>query len=192
VKNRLTDLVFRIPIWLQDHFAHLPEIMPDLSQRMNIAIELSRLNIENRSGGPFGAAVFSVESHRLISVGTNLVVSANASILHAEIVALTLAQQKLGSYNLNSLESETFELVTSTEPCAMCFGAIHWSGIRKLICGAREKDAQSIGFDEGPKTKNWDIKLQKNGISVIKDVCRENAIEILRQYQKEQGIIYNV
>jgi len=192
VKHTLVNFSVNIPEWLKKYYDSLPEYVTDLSHRMEVAIELSKLNIRHKTGGPFGAAVFEISSHRLISVGSNLVVSANASILHAEIVALTLAQQQLGTYNLNSSEAESYELVTSTEPCAMCFGAIHWSGIRQLVCAAREQDAESIGFDEGPKTRNWDQKLENSGIKVLKDICREKAIEVLKQYQQDQGIIYNV
>jgi tRNA(Arg) A34 adenosine deaminase TadA len=119
------------------------------------------------------------------------VVSSNASVLHAEIVAITLAQQYVSSYNLSRPKGVTYELVTSTEPCAMCFGAIHWSGIRRLVCGARDADARSIGFDEGPKIRNWGKKLEDKGIDIIQDVCRRDAIEILKTYQKKRGIIYN-
>jgi hypothetical protein len=31
------------------------------------------------------------------------------------------------------------------------FGAVPWSGVRRLACGARDEDASDIGFDEGPK-----------------------------------------
>ena len=41
------------------------------------------------------------------------------------------------------------EMVASTQPCAMCLGATPWSGIRRLVCGARDEDAEEIGFDEG-------------------------------------------
>jgi tRNA(Arg) A34 adenosine deaminase TadA len=46
-------------------------------------------------------------------------------------------------------------MVVSTEPCALCLGAIPWSGIRRLVCGARDEDARSIGFDEGEKVPYW-------------------------------------
>jgi tRNA(Arg) A34 adenosine deaminase TadA len=174
-----------------NYYDKLPEYVSDLHSKMEIAIELSRINIRENSGGPFGAAIFELQSNRLIAIGTNLVVASNASILHAEIVAMTLAQQRVKSYNLNKSEGQAYELVTSTEPCAMCFGAIHWSGIRQLVCGARDEDARSIGFDEGPKIRNWRQKLEKQGIVVIQDVCRQQAARVLKKYREDQGIIYN-
>ena len=180
-----------LPSWLGDYYRRLPEAIPDLEERMRVAIELSRINIEKQTGGPFGAAIFETATQRLISLGTNLVVSSNASVLHAEIVAITLAQQLVSSYNLSEPPGASYELVTSTEPCAMCFGAIHWSGISQLVCGARDADARSIGFDEGPKVINWKNKLEDKGIIVTRDILREEAIAVLKKYQEEQGIIYN-
>jgi tRNA(Arg) A34 adenosine deaminase TadA len=191
MKNKIPSFTLDLPLWLREYSQTLPEIIPDLNDRMRIAIELSRINIDKQTGGPFGAVVFETTTQRLISLGTNLVVSANASVLHAEIVAITIAQQVVSSYNLSEPPGASYELVTSTEPCAMCFGAIHWSGIRRLVCGARDADARSIGFDEGPKVLTWKLKLEENGIIVIRDVLREKAIAVLKQYQDEKGIIYN-
>ena len=83
------------------------------------------------------------------------------------------------------------ELVASTEPCAMCFGAISWSGVRRLVCGAREEDARRIRFDEGPKVSDWVAALEQRGISVARDVCRDEAAAVLRYYIESGGTLYN-
>ncbi|MBN1308045.1 MAG: hypothetical protein JXA18_09025, partial [Chitinispirillaceae bacterium] len=77
------------------------------------------------------------------------------------------------------------------EPCAMCFGALPWSGIRKLVFGATDADARAVGFDEGEKTANWIEALEKRGIAVTAEVCRQEAGEVLREYAKKGGVIYN-
>jgi tRNA(Arg) A34 adenosine deaminase TadA len=66
----------------------------------------------------------------------NVVVTHNCSILHAEMVAIALAQKKLGRYDISDEGKSDYELVASTELCAMCFGAIPWSGVTRLVCGA--------------------------------------------------------
>ena len=73
----------------------------------------------------------------------------------------------------------------------MCFGAIPWSGVRRLVCGARDEDARAIGFDEGPKLPDWVDALEARGIAVVHDVLRDEAVAILRHYQESGGIIYN-
>ena len=92
---------------------------------------------------------------------------------------------------MGNTNSGAYELVTSTEPCGMCLGALTWSGIQHLVCGARDEDARSIGFDEGPKPENWILELKNRGISVIRDLYREKAKEVLSLYKESGGIIYN-
>ena len=73
----------------------------------------------------------------------------------------------------------------------MCLGAITWSGISSLVCGARDEDARSIGFDEGDKPEDRFAKLKSRAISVTLDVLRDEAKAVLQQYIDEGGIIYN-
>jgi len=109
---------------------------------------------------------------------------------HAEMIAITMAQQAEGRYDLGGAVA-VYELVTSAEPCAMCLGAVPWSGVRRVICGARGDDACAIGFDEGPKPADWPGELRKRGIEVTMDVLRQEARAVLRQYVETGGIIYN-
>jgi tRNA(Arg) A34 adenosine deaminase TadA len=132
-----------------------------------------------------------LKSGRLISVGVNLVESADCSIAHAEMIAIAVAQRVIGSYDLSGEKDIAYQLVTSTEPCAMCLGAIPWSGVRSVLCGARDEDARSIGFDEGHKPPNWVKSLDSRGISVVRDVLREQAKAVLLEYGRRGGLIYN-
>ncbi len=181
---------FQLPAWVETFLAGMPLAFPEMESRMELAIELARRNVGEKTGGPFGAAVFDGEGV-LVSCGVNLVESHNCSVLHAEVVAIALAQQRLGRYDIGAAGSGFFELVASTEPCAMCFGAVHWSGVARLVCGARDQDARAIGFDEGPKLPDWSAALEKNGIEVVRDVLRAEAAEVLRRYQAEGGTLYN-
>jgi len=72
----------------------------------------------------------------------------------------------------------------------MCFGAVPWSGVSSLVCGARDEDARSIGFDEGPKLTNWVEELESRGIRVVRDVLRDEAAAVLREYGQGGGMIY--
>lgn len=158
---------------------------------MMLAIDLARQNIKHKTGGPFGAAIFDMEKHTLLSAGVNLVLPSSCSMAHAEMVAISIAQKKLATFDLGAKESLRYELVTSSEPCAMCFGALPWSGIRHLSCGARDEDARAIGFDEGPKMTKWIQALEERGISVETDICRDEAAEVLSAYAFHNGEIYN-
>jgi len=185
------ELVLRLPGWVENFLAKEPEVFEELEKRMRLVVELARLNVEHKSGGPFAAGIFEQQSGKLLAVGVNLVASANCSIAHAEIVCIALAQQKLGCYDLGSENTPAYELVTSTEPCAMCLGAIPWSGVRRIVCGTRDADARQIGFDEGDKPNDWVEKLEKRGITVLRDVCRDQAQAVLEYYVESGGVIYN-
>ena len=181
----------QLPEWIDRFLRGYPDTLPSIQDRMSFVIEAAQRNISEATGGPFAAAVFEMESGKLISLGMNLVLSQGLSILHAEMVAFALAQKKLGSYDLGRYDLPAHELVTSIEPCAMCFGAIPWSGVRRVIAGARDSDARSIGFDEGPKMKDWRSELEKRGIATLCDISREAAAHVLLNYSLQGGIIYN-
>ena len=158
---------------------------------MRLAVELSWENVRRGTGGPFGAAVFERDTGKLVAPGVNLVVTAGCSAFHAEMVAIMVAQHKTGSFDLGAGGMPVHEMAASTEPCAMCLGATPWSGVRSLLCGARDEDAGAIGFDEGPKPPGWTAKFEARGIAVTRDVLREEAAAVLRQYATTGGEIYN-
>jgi tRNA(Arg) A34 adenosine deaminase TadA len=158
---------------------------------MRFVIRLALTNVVLETGGPFGAAVFETATGRLISVGVNLVASAKCSLAHAEMVALAHAHQAVGHFDLGAPGMPRLELVTSCEPCAMCYGAIPWSGIRKVLCGARARDASALGFDEGSKPRNWVKALKQREIAVCRDLCRGEAVAVFQYYKEAGGDIYN-
>lgn len=186
----LTEVCIRLPDWLKNFMAKSPEVFPNVEDRMRFVIAIARQNVQHETGGPFASAVFD-HNGRLIAPGVNMVVTSNCSVLHAEIVALVLAQKTLGRYDLSDEGRLHYDLVAATEPCAMCFGAVPWSGIRRLVCGARDEDARAIGFDEGPKLDDWVAALNNRGIAVLRDVLREEAAAVLREYVAVGGMIYN-
>lgn len=183
-------LTIAVPGWVESRLARYPAEIPELEARMALAVELSRLSLEH-AGGPFGAAVFDLVHHRLIAPGVNRVVSGRCSLAHAEIMALALAEQALGSYDLGAPGMPGCELVTSTAPCSQCYGAIPWSGVRRVVCGARTRDAEAIGFSEGDKPGDWTRVLGARGIEVVQDVQREQAVAVLDEYQRRGLPIYN-
>ena len=184
------SLHFDIPDWLHA-YAREATALPTPEARMDFVIEASRRNIELGTGGPFAAAIFESRSGALVSIGVNLVTSQNASILHAEMVAIALAQIKLRTYDLSRADLPDHTLVTSTEPCAMCLGAIPWSGVKEVITGAQDCDARAVGFDEGQKVADWQDGLRSRGIDVLTNVQRESARLVLEAYRDHGGSIYN-
>lgn len=179
-----------LPQWVDDYIIRSPEIFETAEERVGLAIALARENVREETGGPFGAAIFDNRG-RLVAPGINMVTTAGSSLLHAEIVAIILAQKRTGRYDLSDGGRYYYELASSTEPCAMCLGAIPWSGLSALITAARDEDARRIGFDEGAKPAHWPEKLKERGIKVARDIRRKEAIEVMEEYKKAGGTIYN-
>jgi tRNA(Arg) A34 adenosine deaminase TadA len=182
-------LSIQLPSWLAD-IAAGAVVLPSVADRMGFVVELARRNAAD-GGGPFAAAVFERDSGRLVAAGGNLVVMSRCSSAHAEVIALSLAQQRLGTFDLAGAGLPAHELVSSAEPCAMCVGAVLWSGVRSLVFGANEADVRAIGFDEGPKHPRWTAELRNRGIAVTADVCRHECAAVLRDYAAAGGPIYN-
>lgn len=174
-----------LPSWVAD-------IAPPLSigddEIMRYVIDLARANVEHGTGGPFACAIVS-DAGEVLGVGVNLVATAGCCVFHAEIVALINASDHVQSWDLGAEHGAT--LYTSAEPCAMCMGAIPWSGVHRVVVAARDEDVRVIGFDEGAKPSDWIAVYQRRGISVRRDVLREESIDVLRDYADRGGLLYN-
>ncbi len=166
------------------------DLMQSDHARMKLAIELSAASVIH-GGGPFGAVIVAPATGEIISIGANLVLPAKSSLCHAEVVAILLAQQELRHHDLGSTSHGPLELYTSCEPCVMCMGAIFWSGIKKIHYAAEDQDARQAGFDEGPKSQDWNQYLTERGFSLVAGQLRSDAQKVLQDYASQGGMIYN-
>lgn len=180
-------ITLSLPHWVDSFINKNGTIFPTDESRMNFVIKLAEQNVMEQTGGPFAAAIFSNKTNFLLSPGVNVVVSSCCSLAHAEMMAIGIAQAKQGVFSLGS----DCELFTSTAPCAMCLGAIPWSGVSRVVCAARDEDARAIGFDEGAKISNWTEALNERGISVRTDFMRHEGKAVLDLYASQGGKIYN-
>ncbi|XP_045808944.1 guanosine deaminase-like [Trifolium pratense] len=104
-----------------------------------IAIEESYKGVESGDGYPYGAVI--VRNDEVVVSSHNIVLRNTDSTAHAEMIAIREASQKL-----DQVELPDCEIYASCEPCPMCFGAIHFSKIKRLVYGATAEAAGSIGF----------------------------------------------
>jgi len=178
-----------LPAWVHEQVDASREYPTD-EDKVALAIELSRINVEAATGGPFGAVVFGPDD-RIISVGVNRVLPQNTSLAHAENMAYMLAQQRLQTARLNERVGGTVTLATSSQPCCQCYGATVWAGIDRLLIGARAEDVMALTeFDEGPLPADWIGELNKRGIEVVRDLQRDAACTVLRAYGAQGGERY--
>lgn len=189
-----TDLTFSLdmPAWAEDALNELPSHLPTMEERMAAVIDFSRRNFQHKTGGPFAAGVFERDSGKVVVIGVNRVMPHNCSSAHAEIMALSLAQKMLGVYDLGADGLPAHELVVNWRPCAMCLGAVLWSGVRSLtIAGAGPELEEITGFDEGPVADNWREELHQRGITLNEDILRDEAIAAYKEFAAAENFVYN-
>lgn len=179
-----------LPQWVQGVLDALPPCRTD-EDKMRLVITLARENVVQATGGPFGAAVFQQPGNHLVAVGVNRVEHLQNAILHAEIMALMLAETRLRSYTLRAPGLPLHELITSCAPCAMCLGAALWSGVRRIVWGAGRTDAAGLGFEEGPVFPESYRYLEARGIEMVHGLLAEDARTVFQLYQQRHGLVYN-
>ena len=181
-----------LPPWAVTELNALPTHMATLDERMAAVLKFPRLNFEHQTGGPFAAGVFERDSGRLVVIGVNRVLASNCSSAHAEVMTISLAQQLLGVYDLGGPGLPVHQLVVNWRPCAMCYGAVLWSGVRSLVIAGDGPELEAItGFDEGPVHPDWRGELAKRGIDLVEDMLRDAALADYRAYAASQQFVYN-
>ena len=95
---------------------------------MKLALCSAQWGIKRSAGGPFGAVI--VYKGRALSVAHNTVLKKNDPTCHAEINAIREASRKLKTFDLRHCV-----IYSTTEPCPMCFAAIHWARIPLVVYG---------------------------------------------------------
>ena len=186
----ITEIRIGLPDWVGSFVDDRRTYAAD-EERMRMVIALSRENVLRGTGGPFGAAIFEEGSSRLLAVGVNTVERLINSALHAEVMAIMLAEARAASYSLRAPGLPAHALFTSCDPCAMCLGAALWSGVHRIVCAAGREDAARIGFDEGPVLPESYRYLEDRGITIILGLLREEARAVLDLYRDRGGRIYN-
>lgn len=119
---------------------------------------------------PVGAVV--VCQQQIIAKAHNQTEMLQDVSAHAEMLAMTAANQILGNKYLNECE-----LYVTLEPCIMCAGALAWSQLGKLVIGASDAKRGFNRFSPSvlhPKTV------------VMQDVLADECADLLKQFFKER------
>jgi len=141
---------------------------------MRLAIKEAGKNLKKMDGGPFGACI--VKGNKVLAVARNLVLKKDATC-HAEINAIRIASRRLKTFDLSGCV-----IYSTNEPCPMCFAAIHWARIDKIVYGTTIKDARRAGFNELKITDRRLKSLGKSKVSVIPGYMRKECLELLKRF----------
>ena len=190
-----TRFGFTLPAWVPDEVGGTKTLATP-ADRMRLVHRLADRNFREGAGGPFAAVVVERDSGRLVSAGVNVVLASGISSGHAEVVALGLAQARLGTWDLGADGLPAHELVVNWRPCVQCFGATLWSGVRSLVVAGDGPELERLtGFDEGPMVRDWIDQLRARGIDVTRDVLRHEAVATWQAYAdhvvSSGAVVYN-
>ncbi len=187
-----TTISARLPDWVLTELDDVDGVLGHVDDRMRLAHRLATRNYREGTGGPFAAVVSDADTGALLSVGVNLVLGSGLSSLHAEVVALSLAQARVGGWDLGAPERPPVEIAVNWRPCVMCYGAVMWSGVERLVIAGEGPDVERLtGFDEGPMREDWQQQFADRGITVVTDVLREEAIATFEAFGDSDAVVYN-
>lgn len=146
---------------------------------MGLALKSAEKNITDMRGGPFGACI--VKGGKAIAVSRNTVLARDATC-HAEVNAIRMASKRLKTHNLSGCV-----IYSTTEPCPMCFSAIHWSGIGALIYGNTIADAKKVGFNELPISTARMKRMGRSRLRITAGFMRDEANRLFERWNKLPG-----
>jgi len=101
------------------------------------AIELAR-QARARGNHPFGALLVDASGNVLLEAD-NTVVTERDCTGHAETNVMRMASAR---FDPEFLQHCT--LYTSTEPCAMCAGAIYWGNVRRVVFSLSQEELHRL------------------------------------------------
>jgi tRNA(Arg) A34 adenosine deaminase TadA len=145
---------------------------------LKLAIETASDNIKEQ-GGPFGAVI--VSKGKIISCAGNSVVTGHDPTAHAEVQAIRMAADAMGTHDLSSCV-----IYSSCEPCPMCLGAIYWAGIRRLVYASDRYRAAASGFDDEMIYTELSLVHEKRSI-VMNRGMKDEGDSVFRQWDNFPG-----
>ena len=117
---------------------------------------------------PIGAVV--VCENKIIAKDHNRVERLSDATAHSEMLAITAAQNHLGSKYLNECT-----LYVTLEPCSMCAGGLFWTQIGRVVIGALDKERGFSRYNKDIIHPKTELKLGVMAIdceTLIKDFFR--------------------
>jgi tRNA(Arg) A34 adenosine deaminase TadA len=181
-----------LPLWVDEELEAARAGLGTDEGKMRLLNRIAERNVAEGSGGPFSALTVRSGTGEVVAAGVNLVLASGLSSMHAEVVTVSVTQARLGTWDLGSLE-DPLELWVNWRPCAMCYGATLWSGVRSLVIAGDGPELEALtGFDEGPMRDDWAEQLEARGITVRVGVLRDDAVAVFERYgANPDKIVYN-
>jgi tRNA(Arg) A34 adenosine deaminase TadA len=155
-------------------FRRLETLMENHEPFLREAIALSKSALE-RGDEPFGSVL--VKDGEVILRAENSVFTGHDMTNHAEMNLIKLAAQQ---YDTAFLADCT--LYTSTEPCAMCSGAIYWSGVGRMVYACSESrlgEIAGIGLNVPSRAV---LQTGARIVDVVGPILEDEAAEVHQEF----------
>ena len=130
---------------------------------------------QEKGNHPFGALL--VLDNRVVFMAENSVITDHDITRHAELNLISKVTQEL---DLEALSQSI--LYTSTEPCAMCTGAIFWAGISTIVYGCSAIVLGDITGGSFVVPCREILKYGKRPVSVVGPVLEDQGADIHRNF----------
>lgn len=147
---------------------------------MEAALEEAYRGIFWGDGGPFGAVI--VAKGEIVARGHNEVLKRGEPTRHAEMCAIAKAARRFRSHLFLGAS-----IYSTTEPCVMCFAAIHWARIRRLYFGTRVSDVKALGFNELTISNRKLKSLGRSPVEIVPGFLREECQDLLDHWARLPG-----
>lgn len=142
---------------------------------LEIAIRTAGENMDD-GGGPFGAVV--VREGKIIARAGNRVVPGHDPTAHAEVMAIRMAAEHLGTHDLGGCT-----IYASCEPCPMCLGAVYWAGIRRIVYASDRYRAAEAGFSDNRIYEELALESTRRSIAMVRGL-KEEGDSILKRWEE--------
>lgn len=149
---------------------------------MKMAIKICEVGVD-AGQSPFGAVI--VCDGKLLATAHNQVWLNCDATAHAEVNAIRSACETVGQPLLAGAT-----IYSTTEPCPMCFTAIHWARIKRIVYGCSIEDAASFGFNELPVSNQHLKEAGQSDVEIVPGICREECLALFKRWQQEHGNAY--
>lgn len=140
---------------------------------------IKRARIAARYGEvPIGCVI--VKDGEIVASGRNMREKKNNALLHAEVVAIDRACKKLGRWRLHDCT-----LYVTLEPCAMCTGALINSRMERVVFGAYDLKAGSLGSIVDLNSLPYNHRFECLG-GVLEDKCAALLSDFFKKLREKK------
>lgn len=149
---------------------------------MGLAIAAAREGLA-RGQTPFGACI--VKDGQVVVATHNGVWETLDITCHAEVRAIRDACRKLSTIDLAGST-----IYSTTEPCPMCFSAIHWANMKRIVFGASIADAAKAGFRELSIPNEQMKTLGGSQVEILRGIRARECAALFEEFLQSKGKVY--